>query len=127
MIDFVFDYLDNNSIYASSEKEQNAMEAGIERFLLENGIRLDEAREYHRTYVTKLLRKVDVSDLKSYIINYHLLSEVNQVVIEVRSGEKPSQKHRDRLYRAMQELNCVGLGEKYIPVVEVKQLLGKFA
>ncbi len=127
MIDFVFDYLDNNGIYASSEKEQNAMEAGIERFLLENGIRLDEAREYHRTYVTKLLRKVDVSDLKSYIINYHLLSEVNQVVIEVRSGEKPSQKHRDRLYRAMQELNRVGLGEKYIPVVEVKQLLGKFA
>jgi len=127
MIDFVFDYLDNNSIYASSEKEQTAMEAGIERFLLENGIRLDEAREYHRTYVTKLLRKVDVSDLKSYIINYHLLSEVNQVVIEVRSGEKPSQKHRDRLYRAMQELNRVGLGEKYIPVVEVKQLLGKFA
>lgn len=127
MIDFVFDYLDNNGVYASSEKEQSTMEAGIERFLHENGIRLDETRAYHRSYVTKLLYKVDVSDLKSYIINYHLLSEVNQVVIEVRSGEKPSQKHRDRLYRAMQELNRVGLGEKYIPVVEVKQLLGKFA
>lgn len=127
MIDFVFDYLDNNGVYASSEKEQSTMEAGIERFLHENGIRLDETRAYHRSYVTKLLHKVDVSDLKSYIINYHLLSEVNQVVIEVRSGEKPSQKHRDRLYRAMQELNRVGLGEKYIPVVEVKQLLGKFA
>ena len=127
MIDFVFDYLDNNGVYASSEKEQSTMEAGIERFLNENGIRLDETRAYHRSYVTKLLHKVDVSDLKSYIINYHLLSEVNQVVIEVRSGEKPSQKHRDRLYRAMQELNRVGLGEKYIPVVEVKQLLGKFA
>lgn len=127
MINFVFDYLYNNGVYASSEKEQSAMEAGIERFLLENGIRLDETREYHRSYVTKLLRKVDISDLKPYFINYHLLSEVNQVVIEVRSGEKPSQKHRDRLYRAMQELNRVGLGEKYIPVIEVKQLLGRFA
>lgn len=127
MINYVFDYLDNNGVYASSEKEQSAMEAGIERFLLENGIRLDETREYHRSYVTKLLRKVDISDLKPYFINYHLLSEVNQVVIEVRSGEKPSQKHRDRLYRAMQGLNRVGLGEKYIPVIEVKQLLGRFA
>lgn len=127
MIDFVFEYLDNNGIYASSEIEQRTMEAGIERFLQENGIRLDETREYHRSYLTKLLRRIDISDLKAYFVNYHLLSEVNQVVIEVRSGEKPSQKHRDRLYRAMQELNRVGLGEKYIPVVEVKQLLGKFA
>ena len=127
MINFVFDYLDNNGVFANSDKEQRAMEAGIERLLLENGIRLDETRAYHRSYVTKLLGKVDVSDLKSYLINYHLVSEVNQVVIEVRSGEKPSQGHRDRLYRAMQELNRAGLGEKYIPIIEVKQLLGRFA
>lgn len=127
MINFVFDYLDNNGVFANSDKEQRAMEAGIERLLMENGIRLDETRAYHRSYVTKLLCKVDVSDLKSYLINYDLVSEVNQVVIEVRSGEKPSQGHRERLYRAMQELNRAGLGEKYIPIVEVKQLLGKFA
>ena len=127
MINFVFDYLDNNGVFTNSDKEQRAMEAGIERLLMENGIRLDETRAYHRSYVTKLLCKVDVSDLKSYLINYHLVSEVNQVVIEVRSGEKPSQGHRERLYRAMQELNRAGLGEKYIPIVEVKQLLGKFA
>lgn len=127
MINFVFDYLDTNGIYASSEKEQRALEDGIERFLQENGIRLDETREYHRSYLTKLLRRIDIPDLKAYFANYHLLSEVNQVVIEVRSGEKPSQGHRDRLYRAMQELNRAGLGEKYIPIVEVKQLLGRFA
>lgn len=127
MINFVFDYLDNNGVYASSEKEQSAMESGIERFLLENGIRLDETREYHRLYVTKLLHKVDISDIKLYFIHYHLLSEVTQIVIELRNEEELSQEHRDRMYRAMQELNCVGLGEKYIPVVEVKQLLGRFA
>ena len=127
MINFVFDFLDTNGVYANSENEQKAMESGIARFLQENGIRLDETREYHRSYVAKLLHKVDVHDLKPYFINYHLLSEVNQVVIEVRGGDKPSQEHRDRLYRAMQELNRVGLGEKYIPIVEVKQLLGRFA
>lgn len=127
MINFVFDFLDDNGVYAFSEKEQKAMKTGIARFLRENGIRLEETRDYHRSYVTKLLRKVDASDLKSYFMHYHLLSEVTQIVIELRNEEKPSQQHRDRMYRAMQELNCVGLGEKYIPVVEVKQLLGRFA
>ena len=127
MIQFVLDFLENNGVYAMSETEQTAMEAGIERFLMEQGIRLDETRAYYRSFITKLLRKVDISDLKLYFIHYHLLSEVNQVIIEVRSGEEPSQEHRERMYRAMQELNRVGLGEKYIPIIEVKQLLGRFA
>ena len=127
MIQFVLDLLEDNGLYTVSPKEQTALESGIARFLQENGIRADETREYHRNYITKLLRKVDVSDRKAYLLHYHLLCEVNQIVIELRNTDAPSQAHRERMYRAMQALHCAGLGEKYIPVAEVKQLLGRFA
>ena len=126
MINFVFDYLEEKGIYAFSDKEQTAMELGISRFLQENGIRLYETREYHRSYVIKLLHKVDEADLKQYFINYHLLSEVNQVVIEARMLDASTPGFKTRLYRLTEELHSVGLGEKYIPVIEVKQILGRF-
>lgn len=127
MINFVFDYLEEKGIYAFSDKEQTAMELGISRFLQENGIRLYETREYHRSYVIKLLHKVDEADLKQYFINYHLLSEVNQVVIEVRATKTVALDQKTRLYRLMEELHRCGLGEKYVPIIEVKQILGKLA
>ena len=127
MIHFIFDFLENNGVCADSEQERTAMEAGIAEFLQENGIRLDEQQEYQRSFVINLLRQIDTSDLKSYLIHYHLFREVNQIATEVRSGENPSPNHHDRLYRELLKLNRVGLGKKYIPIIEIQQLLEKFS
>ena len=127
MINFVFDYLEEKGVYAFSDKEQTAMEMGITRFLRENGISISETRNYHRSYTLKLLRKVDTTDLKQYFINYHLLSEVNQIIIETRDAETITVEQKTHLYHLMAELHASGLGEKYVPIVEIKQILGREA
>lgn len=127
MINYVLDYLQERGVCACSQREQTQLEAGILRFLQENGIRPDETRQYHRSYIRKHLSKVEPGDLKQYFMQYPLLSEVNQVVIEVRSSNTVTQEQRNRLYHLMECLHESGLGEKYIPVIEVKQILGRFA
>lgn len=127
MINFVFDYLEEKGVYAFSDKEQTAMEMGIARFLQENGISIYETRDYHRSYTLKLLRKVDTADLKQYFINFHLLSEVNQIIIETRDAETVTAEQKTHLYHLMAELHASGLGEKYVPIVEIKQILGREA
>lgn len=127
MINFVFDYLEEKGVYAFSDKEQTAMEMGITRFLQENGIRLYETRDYHRSYVIKLLQKIDANDLKQYFINYHLLGEVNQLLIETRDATTVTESQKIRLYHLMADLHNAGLGEKYVPIYEIKQILGKEA
>lgn len=127
MINFVFDYLEEKGVYAFSDKEQTAMEMGIARFLQENGISIYETRDYHRSYTLKLLRKVDTVDLKQYFINFHLLSEVNQIIIETRDAETVTAEQKTHLYHLMAELHASGLGEKYVPIVEIKQILGREA
>ena len=127
MINFVFDYLDENGVYAFSDKEQTAMEMGITRFLQENGIRLYETRDYHRSYILRLLQKIDTSELKSYFTKFYLISEVNQMIIETRDAESVTAAQKSRLYHLMAELHTAGLGEKYVPIIEVKQILGREA
>lgn len=125
MINFVFDYLEEHGVYAFSAKEQTAMEMGITRFLRENGIRLYETRDYHRSYTLRLLQKIDTSDLKSYFTKFYLISEVNQIIIETRDAESVAAEQKARLYHVMAELHAAGLGEKYVPMVEVRQILGR--
>ena len=127
MINFVFDYLEEKGVYAFSDKEQTAMEMGITRFLQENGIRLYETRDYHRSYTLRLLQKIDASDLKSYFTKFYLISEVNQMIIETRDAESVTTAQKSRLYHLMAELHAAGLGEKYVPIIEVKQILGREA
>ena len=127
MINFVFDYLDEKGVYAFSNKEQTAMEMGIIRFLQENGIRLCETRDYHRSYTLSLLQKIDTSDLKSYFTKFYLISEVNQMIIETRDTESVTAEQKSWLYHLMAELYAAGLGEKYVPIIEVKQILGREA
>lgn len=127
MINFVFDYLEEKGVYAFSDKEQTAMEMGITRFLQENGIRPYETRDYHRFYAIKLLQKIDTNDLKQYFINYHLLGEVNQILIETRDAATVTDDQKTRLYRLIADLHKAGLGEKYVPIFEIKQILGKEA
>lgn len=127
MINFVFDYLEEKGVYAFSDKEQTAIEMGITRFLQENGIRLYETRDYHRSYTLKLLQKIDTSDVKLYFTNFYLISEVNQTIIETRDAESVTAEQKSRLYHLMTELYAAGLGEKYVPIIEVKQILGREA
>ena len=100
---------------------------GITRFLQENGIRLYETRDYHRSYILRLLQKIDTSDLKSYFTKFYLISEVNQIIIETRDVESVTTEQTSRLYHLMAELYAAGLGEKYVPIIEVKQILGREA
>ena len=127
MINFILDYLEDRGVYAASRQEQRTLEAGISEFLEENGIRPDETRTYHRRYAAKLLDRVAGSDLKSYLLHYHLLRRINQIIIEVRAGKTVTGAQRTGLYQAMEQLHRAGLGEKYVPIVEIRQILGKFA
>ena len=127
MIVYILDYMAKYGVYASSQKEQKLLEAGIAQYLLENGIDEEQTGEYYKKYVLDHLEKISVSDIKAYFINYSLISDANQIVIEYHcDGSVPTERKND-LYLLMQKLHSCGLGEKYVPIIEIKQILGKLS
>ncbi len=127
MIEYLLNYMAMQGVYASSQREQELLESGIDRYLLENGIGKNDTGEYYRKYLGRHLKTISLTDLKSYFMNYSLISDVNQIVIEYQSdGEIPEERKKD-LYQLMEKLHSCGLGEKYIPIIEVKQILGRLS
>lgn len=123
MMDYILDYMGKKGVYASSWQEQEKLEQGIARYLLENGIDMDETRDYHKSYVFRHLEIIDLRDLKLYFMHYPLLSEINQIVIEYRNDGRLSDAQKEKLYFIMEHLYRCGLKEKYIPVDEVRKMI----
>lgn len=127
MMEYLLDYMAGRGAYALSQREQEMLESGIARYLLENGIGENDTGEYYKKYLAGHLKLISETDLKTYFMNYVLISDVNQIVIEYQiDGELP-EKRKEDLYQLMQKLYACGLGEKYIPIMEVKQILGRLS
>lgn len=124
MIDFILEYLSSNNISVVNQDEQQKIEDGIKMYLLENGISENDLGTYYKEYVLRHLKIVSISDLKYYFIYYPIISSVNQTVIEFQYDGKLSAEQTEELYRNMQLLYASGLGDKYVPAMEVKQILG---
>ena len=127
MIEYILDYMAKHGVCASSREEQELLEAGIDRYLLENGINEEQTGEYYKKYVLDHLEKISVSDIKAYFINYSLISDANQIVIEYHCDGSVPAERQSELYLLMQKLHSCGLGEKYVPIIEIKQILGKLS
>ena len=91
--------------------------------MLENGIGEEDNSEYYKKYVKRHLEIIDDKDLKQYFINYPILSHIHQMVLEFQNDRTISGERRNMLYRLMEILYSNGIGEKYVPITEVKQIL----
>ena len=123
MIDFILDFMANNNINVINQDEQRKVENGIKKYLLESGISENELGAYYKNYVLRHLKIVSVPDLKNYSIYYPIMSSVNQTVIEFQYDGEMSEEQTKELYRNMQLLYASGLGDKYVPAMEIKQIL----
>lgn len=127
MVDYIFDYLEQNNASVSSKIEQTELETGISKYLLENGIDENETGEYYKNYLKGHLDLIDSRDLKAYFRNYSTLSNINQIIFEFLNDGKITDTRKRDLYDLMNILYKCGLGEKYVPIIEVKQILGKMS
>ena len=64
MIDFVLGYMEENGQFASTQKEQEAIEQGISLYLIECGVPESANSEYYRKYVKDHLGVISQEDLK---------------------------------------------------------------
>lgn len=127
MIEYILDYLESKGQIIASAAEEAAVETGISLYLEENGIDLDEKREYFRRYVDRHLALITPADLIGYFVEYPTISKVNQIAIEQAWDGTVSQERVAELYTMMERLNVAGLYNKYIPAVEVKSILGRYS
>ena len=127
MLEYILDYLANRGVYAASQGEQQQMEDGIARYLQENGLEDGNTGAYYQKYVSNHLQQISASDLKAYFLNYGLISDVNQIAIEYRCDGSLPEERIKTLYWLMEKMHACGLGEKYVPIIEVKQILGSLA
>lgn len=86
MVDYVFDYLENKGVYASTELENNEMEQGILLFLKENGVGAEESGAYYQKYIDSSLAIIKNEDLKNYFMFYPTISQINQLILEVETN-----------------------------------------
>ena len=127
MIEYILNYLESKGQVIASAAEEAAIETGISLYLEEDGINLEEKREYFRRYVDRHLALIAPADLKSYFAEYPTISKVNQIAIEQDWDGTVPQERVAELYTLMEKLNAAGLYNKYIPTVEVKSILGKYS
>lgn len=125
MMQFIFDYLDARGQYAHSREEQSRLEKGIFLYLNENGIRIDEEREYFVKYIDAHLRLIDTDDLKQYFLEYPVISQVKQIAIEHNWDGTIPESRVAELRELMTRLVGAGLGDKYVPAIEIKEILGR--
>lgn len=124
MIDFILVYMEGRGICVESHAEQENIEKGISLYLLENGIEEDQSGDYYKQYVTRRLNLINKKDLKQYFINYPLLSDVFQIVMEYQLDGQLSDDRVCDLRQKMKALYDCGLGDKYVPAMEIRKILG---
>ena len=124
MINYIMDYLEENGTGADTADENVKLIAGIRLYLTENGISEEKTREYFKQYIDKHLAVINDNDLKQYFMMYPVISEVNQIAIEYKSDGILSKDRIGALYNYMAQLYAHGIGDKYVPAVEVKEILG---
>ena len=127
MMQYILDYLDIKEQFAHSKKEEDLLEKGIALYLEENGIGQEEKREYFFKYVDSHLHLIDDTDLKQYFLMYPVISQVKQIAIEQKWDGMVPEKRVSELRGLMSQLYNSGLGDKYVPVVEIKEILGRYA
>lgn len=123
MIDYILDYLSSKDIFVTDENELEKLKSGIKVFLLDNGIRETANGDYHKQYVVSTLKRVNSKDLKAYLIEYPVISTVIQIAIEYKEDGSVPAERKTELMGLMKELYDAGLGDKYIPAVEVNSML----
>ena len=124
MMEYVLEYLEEMNVFASDTEEQDKLEEGILMFLSENGISEEDTVDYYRQYVLKRIQIINRDDIKRFFIQYPVISEVNQIVIEYNyDGILPKERVAE-LYKLMSRLYDCGLNDRYIPAQDVKQILG---
>lgn len=124
MMEYVLEYLEEMNVFASDNEEQDKLEEGILMFLSENGISEEDTVDYYRQYVLKRIQIINRDDIKRFFIQYPVISEVNQIVIEYNyDGILPKERVAE-LYKLMYRLYDCGLNDRYIPAQDVKQILG---
>ena len=126
MIDYILDYLGRYGQNAGSAQEEQLLETGIALYLEENGIDTGETRPYFRKYVGDHLKHIDPDDLKTYFIRYSAISGVRQIAMEWVYDGAVAPERAEELCVLMTLLHAAGLGEKYIPSVEVREILGHY-
>lgn len=124
MIDYTLDYLASMDVYAADEEEQKALETGIKLWLLENGIRETDSDDYRKKYIVDALNKISTSDLKTFLISYPVISEVVQIVFEYKEDGSITADRKNELMGYMKKLYESGIGDKYLPVSEIRSILG---
>ena len=127
MINYMIDYMENVGVVFASQKELAEVTVGIRKYLLENGIPENDRRDYFKQYLNRSLSRVDRHELKQYFLAYPVISSVRQICIEFRANGGISETRKTDLLNDMSVLYMMGLGDKYIPAVEVKEILGKLA
>ena len=124
MTDYVFEYLDRREVHFATASEADAAASGILLWLEENGIPSDSRGNYYETSVCRLLKKIDVQDLKQYFLSYPSISLVHQICMELCTGKTLSARRKAELLDAAAILCADGLGEKYIPQEAFRSALG---
>lgn len=125
MINYILDYMEEKGIYADTAEENAKIIEGIRLYLMENGISEGETREYFKQYINKHMQVIDNSDLKSYFLMYPVISRVNQIAIEFKTDGMLPRDRVDDLYHFMEQLYAQGIGDKYVPAIEIKEILGR--
>jgi len=127
MIEYILNYMEAKEQFILTLTEAEAVENGIIMYLEENGISLNEKREYFHRYIDQHLALIDQADLKSYFIEYPTISKVKQIAIEQSWDGAVSQERVNELYALLTKLNEAGLYNKYVPALEVKAILGRYS
>lgn len=123
MMEYVLAYMAGHGLYASSMEEEKVIEDGIAKYLLEHGIDLGGKGAYFENYLLSHLNSISPSDLKSYFIHYEAISTVRQIVMEYSYDYILPVLRKEKLIHCLEELYACGLGEKYIPAIEVGEIL----
>ena len=123
IIEYIKEYVEDRGSVCRSREEYDAMTSGIKAYLKENGIDEAEEREYFQRFVSSHFKKIEDRDLKDYLINYSSISKMNDILIRARTGEDVSLMDRAELNLLLETVKESPIGEKYIPVDEIRHIL----
>lgn len=127
MLEWILDYIETQGVLFGSQTELEEIAAGARLFLLENGVRADDQQPYFRRYLERCLGQIDRRDLKAFFRLYPDISRVRQICMEFTAGAPVEPARAAQLRDSMAKLYQSGLGDRYVPAAEIKEILGRFA